>query len=770
MNQHPGQQVGAYELVRLLETGEVVESYVGEHVRTRARATIKLFCAPITEEGAFQQKARQCASVAHLQVVRILDFSVHEKRPFLVGEYFPDSLRQFYPAGAQLPPPVVMHYVQQVGAALHSAHEQGIVHGALRPECLLLKPQDRSILLDDLGIITLERTLTPTSRYTSPYMAPEQEQGELLPASDQYALAKVIYEWLSGERAALEMPPSSQGPALPTMIEAVLRMALESDPRRRFRSIQAFVTALGQASQSDGTPPAHPIQMSQHHAPQPVQSSIPVGPDLVPLTLPSPAPAQAVSGPLPGQRAPRLDGEMPQPPQLSPPLPDQPLNDAAARRDHVSRQQSSPVSRRTLLAGLGIVAGGLVIAGAGIAVARSSRAGSGTAPDLNPSDPIYIYRGYESHPQNIDSTPLISSVEWSPDSTRVISIVSDNNADQIRIWNAADGGNAFNYTGAVGASVGWVGNLPYVAFSDDQNVAHVQELPSGKNVALHVNVATISWSPDSRMIASVSHDSQTFRVWNPMNGQGIATLTTPPSSDFAGGPNLLWAPDNTQLLGWDDKGRVYVWDAHSGTLISRYHQLSDEYFAANPTDDVVLIEPLAWSPDSQYIAATVAAPSNKGASNASNIHVWTAKDGQTVSVYTGHTAQGETANIFQLAWSPTSKLLASSVDRDIQIWDATSGAQIHTYSQPYSRFAWSPLAERLAIQGTASGITISDSSPSQVFQVCDARNGEHGITYTYPAGQNFDPDKLVWSPNGQFIMALDGSGSDDIAIWRAREK
>lgn len=293
MNQQPVQQVGAYELVRLLEKGEVVERYVGEHVRTRASATIKLYCASVTEEEAFQQEARRCARVTHPQIVRILDFNVHEKRPFLVGEYFPNSLRQFYPVGAQLPPSVVMNYVQQVGAALQYAHEQGIVHGALRPECLLLKPQDRSILLDDLGIITLERTLTSTSRYKSSYMAPEQARGELLPASDQYTLAKVVYEWLSGERAAPEMPPSSQGPALPVMIEEVLRMALDSDPQRRFRSIRAFVTALGQASQSDETPPAHFVQMAQRNAPQQVQRSVPVEPTLVPLTLLSPAPVQA---------------------------------------------------------------------------------------------------------------------------------------------------------------------------------------------------------------------------------------------------------------------------------------------------------------------------------------------------------------------------------------------------------------------------------------------------------------------------------------------
>lgn len=291
-----------------------------------------------------------------------------------------------------------------------------------------------------------------------------------------------------------------------------------------------------------------------------------------------------------------------QPLQISPPLPEQPPNGAAVQIDQVSWQQSSPVSRRALLTGLSIVASGLLIAGVGIAVARSragSGAGTGAASDPNPSDPIYIYRGYESQQQNNLSAP--SSLGWSPDSTRVISSVLDTNArtNLIRIWNATDGGNALNYTGTEDASIGWVGNLPYAAWSDQQKVAHVQELTSGQHVASHVNAATTSWSPDSSAIVSIgSH--KTISVWNPMNGQDIATLMPTPAPSTFYPYNMLWAPDNTQLLGWDLQGVLYVWDTHSGNLISSYHQLSDEYFAANPTSQFTDIRPIAWSPNNQW--------------------------------------------------------------------------------------------------------------------------------------------------------------------------
>src|SRR5437763_2885311 len=60
------------------------------------------------------------------------------------------------------------------------------------------------ILLSDFGIALVAQS----SRYqntqdmagTVAYMAPEQIQAHPRPASDQYSLGIVVYEWLSGDR------------------------------------------------------------------------------------------------------------------------------------------------------------------------------------------------------------------------------------------------------------------------------------------------------------------------------------------------------------------------------------------------------------------------------------------------------------------------------------------------------------------------------------------------------------------------------------------
>src|SRR5262249_41278455 len=94
------------------------------------------------------------------------------------------------------------------------------------------------------------------------YSAPEQIQGKSRPASDQYSLGIVVYEWLSGERPFhgsftelvgqhLTVPPPSlreKVPMLsPTLVEVVMR-ALAKDPHQRFSTIHAFALALEQAS------------------------------------------------------------------------------------------------------------------------------------------------------------------------------------------------------------------------------------------------------------------------------------------------------------------------------------------------------------------------------------------------------------------------------------------------------------------------------------------------------------------------------------------
>jgi peptide/nickel transport system substrate-binding protein len=273
-----GQQFGNYRLVSLLGQGGYAEVYLGQHLRLNQQAAIKVLHAHLTDQEAehFQQEAQTIATLVHPGIVRVFDYDVQEGLPFLVIDYAPNgTLRRRYPKGNLVPLPVIVSSVKQVADALQYAHEQKFIHRDVKPENMLLGRR-QEVLLSDFGIATIAHStssLSASAQGTSgtlAYMAPEQIEGHPRPASDQYALAVVVYEWLCGERPFegsvseviaqhLSMPPlplRERVPAIPAEIEQVVLRALAKDPKARFASVADFAAALEQASQRALAPTA----------------------------------------------------------------------------------------------------------------------------------------------------------------------------------------------------------------------------------------------------------------------------------------------------------------------------------------------------------------------------------------------------------------------------------------------------------------------------------------------------------------------------------
>lgn len=264
-----GQLLGNYRLKRLLAEGGFGDVYLGEHIHLGTQAAIKVLKAQLVHEDIeqFRSEARTIARLIHPHIVRILEFGIEDNAPFLVMDYAPNgTLRQRYPKGSIVPLPLVVSYVKQIAEALSYAHEHKLIHRDVKPENMLIGRHEE-VLLSDFGIALIAQS----SRYqgthdlagTIGYMAPEQIQAHPRPASDQYALGVVVYEWLSGDRpfhgsfteiaakhATASPPPLRQKRiTIPPDVEHVVMTALAKDPRQRFANILAFAMALEQASQ-----------------------------------------------------------------------------------------------------------------------------------------------------------------------------------------------------------------------------------------------------------------------------------------------------------------------------------------------------------------------------------------------------------------------------------------------------------------------------------------------------------------------------------------
>jgi serine/threonine protein kinase len=269
---HAGKRVGGYRLLTLLGRGGFGDVYLGEQVHDHSQVAVKILHTRLMHSKdvrEFINEARMFR-LQHPHIAPLLDFGVdHDDIPFLVMLYAEHgNLRQRYERGTRLSPHLVAYYVSQVASALQYAHDRHVIHRDVKPENMLLSGGDR-VMLTDFGIASVVHSTQSFSNDkktvggTVHYMAPEQLQGMPCPASDQYALGIVAYEWLCGQRPFegnyLEIsvqhittpPPSlcSQVSRVTPEIEEVVFRALAKDPKERFPTIQDFANALQRACQ-----------------------------------------------------------------------------------------------------------------------------------------------------------------------------------------------------------------------------------------------------------------------------------------------------------------------------------------------------------------------------------------------------------------------------------------------------------------------------------------------------------------------------------------
>jgi len=277
-----GKRLGNYRLLSLLGEGAFAEVYLAEQVYIKTQAAIKVLRKRLTQRElvGFVEESRTIANLVHPHIVRVLEFGldghqidleqsafeVEGSSPYLVMDYAPGgTLRTRYPKGTLLPPITIISYVKQISDALYYAHHNKLIHLDIKPENMLIGRSDQ-VLLSDFGISAVahsEQSIdTREAAGTAPYMAPEQIRGKPRPASDQYALAIVVYEWLCGTRPfsgtsqweILEqhlyhqpVSPREKLPSIPPEVEAVVLKALNKDPQQRFTDVKAFADALERA-------------------------------------------------------------------------------------------------------------------------------------------------------------------------------------------------------------------------------------------------------------------------------------------------------------------------------------------------------------------------------------------------------------------------------------------------------------------------------------------------------------------------------------------
>jgi serine/threonine-protein kinase len=210
------------------------------------------------------REARSAGVLSHPNIVTIYDMDEVDGLAYIAMAFVNGpTLEKILASEAALSGAKMLRILRQAASALDYAHSKGIVHRDVKP-ANIMTDEDGSVKITDFGIAKITEgahsTETRTVAGTPNYMSPEQVQG--LPVdgrSDQFSLAVIAYEILTGERPFVgehlstivfkivaEEPPAAQriNSTLTDQIDQVLRKALAKKPEDRYPNCSNFVGAL----------------------------------------------------------------------------------------------------------------------------------------------------------------------------------------------------------------------------------------------------------------------------------------------------------------------------------------------------------------------------------------------------------------------------------------------------------------------------------------------------------------------------------------------
>jgi WD40 repeat protein/class 3 adenylate cyclase len=325
----------------------------------------------------------------------------------------------------------------------------------------------------------------------------------------------------------------------------------------------------------------------------------------------------------------------------------------------------------------------------------------------------------------------VTSVDWSPDGTRVATSSTDNS---VQVWDTASGeellavdlpegitGNIYDY----GLAVRWTPDGEHLlTLSGDRFLLGSQdydlllwdaapggeggagellmsvELPNqaepeegeGQVTTLGVHYATgaaADLAAQSGRLATVGGDN-TAVIWDASLAQQALVL----SGHDNDVNSVVWSPDEMRRATASEDGTARIWDAQSGQVVA---VLEGHEGAVNAA---------VFSPDSSQVAT---------AGDDGTVRIWAAS-GELVD-----TLEPQAGVVSSLAWSRDGSYLATGTDDGrIRIWRLPEGgilAELGGHTDFVTHLAWSPTDDRLASAGADGVARIWNAAPSTAAQV-----------------------------------------------------
>jgi eukaryotic-like serine/threonine-protein kinase len=286
-----GRTVSHYHVLGQLGSGGMGVVYHAQDLRLGRRVALKflpqdLLLDPDARER-FRREGRLASALSHPGICTVHDVDEYEGRPFIVMELVEGSSLTSHLQAGPFPVERAVDLAIEILEALRSAHNRGIIHRDVKPANIFVTPNGHAKVLD-FGLArmaTLEANATVTAAGSGPapstptaslfddtlttpgvqvgtvaYMSPEQARGERLDTrSDLFALAAVLYELVTGQRAFTgsslavvcdqilnRQPPSPRlvNPVIPASLERIILRGLEKRREDRYPHADEMIADL----------------------------------------------------------------------------------------------------------------------------------------------------------------------------------------------------------------------------------------------------------------------------------------------------------------------------------------------------------------------------------------------------------------------------------------------------------------------------------------------------------------------------------------------
>ncbi|HEY9788265.1 MAG TPA: serine/threonine-protein kinase, partial [Candidatus Obscuribacterales bacterium] len=295
---------GRYLVQRSVPSDECVSLYIARDQLTSDNVTIKEFCPdvhPSGQEHIFENEVSTLKRLQHRNIIALLDNFSQNGRLYIVHEYLASmSLASLLAMDGCLPVELAFPVFSEILDALAHAHQNGIVHGSIKPRSIVLLAESSGAELAKLAgfgrAVIKSKTLSADERnlYQEPatYLSPEHLNGTAIDErSDIYCLGLVMYEAVTGkppytgdtneeivQKHLNSLPPRFRGIAselnIPFEVEAIILGCLAKKPQDRYQSVEELMNSINAWKSAQKARSASAAPMS--FAPDPADDKPPI--------------------------------------------------------------------------------------------------------------------------------------------------------------------------------------------------------------------------------------------------------------------------------------------------------------------------------------------------------------------------------------------------------------------------------------------------------------------------------------------------------------